>query len=119
MATQACKVNFEYVLGYTPAEHERLIRQAALIAPYTERLFRRAGIGRGQRLLDLGSGVGDVSMLLGRIVGPSVLLRLPPASHARSARITCPDPADPGAFQAYAHGYGYIKGLIQAVNSEI
>jgi SAM-dependent methyltransferase len=48
-----------------------LIRQAKRIAPYTERLFREAGIGPGQRVLDLGSGVGDVSMLLARIVGPS------------------------------------------------
>jgi hypothetical protein len=51
----------DYALGYTNSEHERLIRQAARIAPYTERLFREAGIGPGQRVLDLGSGVGDVS----------------------------------------------------------
>jgi ubiquinone/menaquinone biosynthesis C-methylase UbiE len=61
----------DYALGSTNSEHERLIRQAARIAPYTERLFREAGIGPGQRVLDLGSGVGDVSMLLARIVGPS------------------------------------------------
>src|SRR5437870_10647016 len=60
-----------YVLGYTNSEHERLIRQAARIAPVTERLFREAGIGPGQRVLDLGSGVGDVAMLAARIVGPS------------------------------------------------
>jgi ubiquinone/menaquinone biosynthesis C-methylase UbiE len=59
----------DYALGYTNFEHERLIRQAARIAPYTERLFREAGIGPGQRVLDLGSGVGDVAMLLARIVG--------------------------------------------------
>jgi ubiquinone/menaquinone biosynthesis C-methylase UbiE len=41
------------------------------IAPITERLFREAGIGPGQRVLDLGSGVGDVAMLVARIVGPS------------------------------------------------
>jgi len=63
--------NGNYALGYTSSEHERLIRQAARIAPYTERLFREAGIAPGQRVLDLGSGVGDVSMLLARIVGPS------------------------------------------------
>jgi len=63
--------NGDYALGYTNFEHERLIRQATRIAPYTERLFREAGIGPGQRVLDLGSGVGDVSMLLARIVGPS------------------------------------------------
>src|SRR6266568_1316216 len=61
----------DYALGYTNSEHERLIRQAARIAPYTERLFREAGIGPGQRVLDLGSGVGDVSILLARIVGQS------------------------------------------------
>jgi ubiquinone/menaquinone biosynthesis C-methylase UbiE len=61
----------DYALGYTNSEHERLIRQATRIAPYTERLFREAGVGAGQRVLDLGSGVGDVAMLLARIVGPS------------------------------------------------
>src|SRR5215468_1184998 len=60
-----------YALGYTDAEHNRLIRQAAIIAPITERLFREAGIGPGRRVLDLGSGMGDVSMLVARLVGPS------------------------------------------------
>lgn len=60
-----------YALGYTPEEHARLIRQAALLAPCTERMFRAAGIGPGDRVLDLGSGIGDVSILLSRIVGPS------------------------------------------------
>jgi len=60
-----------YALGSTDAEHERLIRQAARLAPITERLFREAGIGSGQRVLDLGSGVGDVAMLAARLVGPS------------------------------------------------
>ena len=69
--TTTTNSNGDYALGYTNSEHERLIRQAARIAPYTERLFREAGIGPGQRILDLGSGVGDVSMLLARIVGPS------------------------------------------------
>ena len=60
-----------YALGYTDAEHERLVLQAATIAPITERLFREAGIGPGFRVLDLGSGLGDVSMLVARLVGPS------------------------------------------------
>src|ERR1700751_403649 len=60
-----------YPLGNTDAEHERLIRQAAHVAPTTERFFREAGIGRGQRVLDLGSGMGDVAMLVARLVGPS------------------------------------------------
>jgi SAM-dependent methyltransferase len=60
-----------YALGNTDAEHERLMRQGARLAPITERFFRDAGIGPGQRVLDLGSGVGDVAMLAARLVGPS------------------------------------------------
>ena len=60
-----------YALGYTTAEQDRLIRQAKQIEPILERLFREAGIGPGQRVLDLGSGVGDVSILLARMVGPT------------------------------------------------
>ena len=61
----------DYALGSTDAEHERLIRQAARLAPLTERLFREAGIGPGHRVLDLGSGVGDVAMFVARLVGHS------------------------------------------------
>ena len=60
-----------YVLGSTDAEHGRLLRQAARLAPYTERLFRDAGIAPGQRVLDIGSGVGDVAILAARLVGPT------------------------------------------------
>ena len=60
-----------YALGSTDWEHERLIRQAALLAPSTEQFLREAGISPGQRVLDLGSGVGDVAMLAARLVGPS------------------------------------------------
>src|SRR5437764_5824421 len=61
----------DYPLGNTDAEHERLIRQAARVGPITERFFREAGVGSGQRVLDIGSGVGDVAMLVARLVGPS------------------------------------------------
>jgi ubiquinone/menaquinone biosynthesis C-methylase UbiE len=61
----------DYALGYTDVEQDRLIRQAAIIAPIAERFFREAGIGPGQRVLDLGSGMGDVSMLVARLVGAS------------------------------------------------
>jgi ubiquinone/menaquinone biosynthesis C-methylase UbiE len=60
-----------YALGSTDSEHERLIRQATRLAHYTERFFSEAGIGPGQRVLDLGSGVGDVALLAARLVGPS------------------------------------------------
>ncbi len=63
--------NSSYALGYSEAEQSRLIRQAAQLAPLTERFFREAGIGPGHRVLELGSGMGDVAMLVARLVGPS------------------------------------------------
>ena len=60
-----------YSLGNTEAEHERLARQAVLFNPLTERLFKAAGIRTGSRILDLGSGAGDVALLLADIVGPT------------------------------------------------
>lgn len=60
----------KYALGNTDAEHRRLARQAERFDPILERLFIAAGVGRGQRILDLGSGAGDVAILLSRLVGP-------------------------------------------------
>jgi len=59
-----------YVLGYSVSEYERLMLQARILRPYTERMFRAAGLCPGMRVLDLGAGMGDVSMLAGDIVGP-------------------------------------------------
>jgi ubiquinone/menaquinone biosynthesis C-methylase UbiE len=59
----------DYVFGSNQAEHERLMRQAKTLAPYTERLFRDAGVASGQRVLDVGSGVGDVALLAASLVG--------------------------------------------------
>src|SRR6516225_764685 len=61
----------DYFFGNTDVEHERLIRQAIRLAPVTERFFRDAGIAPGHRVVELGSGVGDVAMLVSRIVGRS------------------------------------------------
>lgn len=59
-----------YVLGQTGQEQERLLLQARILRPFTERYFRAAGLGPGLRVLDVGSGVGDVALLAGDIVGP-------------------------------------------------
>jgi ubiquinone/menaquinone biosynthesis C-methylase UbiE len=61
----------EYALGRSRQEYERLARQAALLAPMTRRTFTDAGVIPGMRVLDLGSGAGDVCMLLADMVGPS------------------------------------------------
>ncbi|HEX4862302.1 MAG TPA: hypothetical protein VFV07_13785 [Rhizomicrobium sp.] len=52
-----------YVLGDSRSELDRLERQARFYAPGTEALFDAAGIAPGMRVLDIGSGAGDVSML--------------------------------------------------------
>ena len=60
----------EYVFDRAEGEEEnRLEEQSRVVDPITERLFREAGLTTGMRVLDLGSGAGDVSMLVARIVG--------------------------------------------------
>ena len=58
-----------YAMGYDDRERRRLQLQASIINPVTEQLLRRAGLGVGMRVLDVGSGVGDVAILAARIVG--------------------------------------------------
>jgi 2-polyprenyl-3-methyl-5-hydroxy-6-metoxy-1,4-benzoquinol methylase len=59
-----------YILGHTDREHRRLIRQARVLAPATEHFLRDAGIVSGMRVLDVGCGMGDVTMLVAQLVGP-------------------------------------------------
>ena len=61
----------DYVLGHTASEQLRLIRQAQVLAPATEHFLRDAGIVSGMRVLDIGCGMGDVTMLIARLVGPA------------------------------------------------
>jgi 2-polyprenyl-3-methyl-5-hydroxy-6-metoxy-1,4-benzoquinol methylase len=58
-----------YVLGHAGLEIERLQFQAGIIADVSRRLIRECGIGPGMRVLDIGCGVGDMSMLLAGVVG--------------------------------------------------
>lgn len=58
-----------YVLGHSDPELDRLAVQARLIEPITRRFFSAAGITRGMRVLDVGSGIGDVAFLAAELVG--------------------------------------------------
>jgi ubiquinone/menaquinone biosynthesis C-methylase UbiE len=60
-----------YVLGHAERELSRLQNQARLLAPITRKFFIEAGITTGMRVLDVGSGAGDVAFLVAEIVGPS------------------------------------------------
>ena len=61
----------EYVLGRSESESQRLVKQSLFLRPSTERVFRKAGITAGMRVLDIGCGVGDVSFLAAELVGPT------------------------------------------------
>jgi 2-polyprenyl-3-methyl-5-hydroxy-6-metoxy-1,4-benzoquinol methylase len=58
-------------LGHSPHEIERLSAQARLYAPFTYSFFRAAGVTQGMRVLEVGCGGGDVSLLIAQLVGAS------------------------------------------------
>src|SRR2546425_2676543 len=60
-----------YALGHSEQELERLSHQAQAFGPFTRQLFEQAGIGPGMRILDVGSGAGDVTFLAAELVGPN------------------------------------------------
>ena len=63
--------NPAYVLGHTDRELSRLKVQARLVEPATRQFFSEAGIEAGMRVLDIGSGAGDVAFLAAEFVGAS------------------------------------------------
>jgi ubiquinone/menaquinone biosynthesis C-methylase UbiE len=61
----------DYVLGRSEKESQRLVKQSVFMRQSTDRVFRKAGLGPGMRVLDIGCGVGDVSFLAAEHVGPA------------------------------------------------
>ena len=59
------------VFGHSGEEIQCLLRQSRLYNPCTQRLLEQAGITAGMKVLDVGSGGGDVTFLAGELVGPS------------------------------------------------
>lgn len=58
-----------YLLGHGESELRRLDLQGDLYRDITRRAILGAGIGRGMRVLDIGCGTGDVSLLAAEVVG--------------------------------------------------
>ncbi len=58
------------VFGHSREEVQPLLRQSRLYNPCTRRLLEQAGITTGMKVLDVGSGSGDVTFLAGELVGP-------------------------------------------------
>ncbi len=61
----------DYYLGHSQLELDRLAAQAVVLRPITERLLMKAGLRPGMRVLDIGCGAGDVSLLVAERVGPN------------------------------------------------
>lgn len=61
--------NNPYVFGHSEPEIERLRRQAEMLRPITQRLLISAGVKKGIRVLDIGCGPSDVTMLAADLVG--------------------------------------------------
>jgi SAM-dependent methyltransferase len=59
----------KYALGHSDQELERLGKQGRLVGPITRRFFEAAGLAPGMRVLDVGSGAGDVAFLAAELVG--------------------------------------------------
>jgi SAM-dependent methyltransferase len=59
----------DYLFGQSAEETERLRLQARMFAPYTARFLEDAGISRGMKVLDVGTGAGDVALLVAGLVG--------------------------------------------------
>ena len=59
----------DYALGHGDRELERLLLQAEVWGAFTDALLRRAGLREGMKVLDLGTGTGDVALLAAQIVG--------------------------------------------------
>jgi ubiquinone/menaquinone biosynthesis C-methylase UbiE len=60
-----------YPFADRAAEYERLIAQGGIFDPLTRRLLRAAGLAPGMRVLDIGSGAGNVARLAAELVGPT------------------------------------------------
>jgi ubiquinone/menaquinone biosynthesis C-methylase UbiE len=64
-------VSHFYAPGHSARELDRLSVQARMYEPFTRQLFREAGLLPGMRVLDVGCGSGDVTLLAGELVGPT------------------------------------------------
>ncbi len=60
-----------YALGHSERELTRLNAQAKMLEPFTRQMFEEAGLARGMRILDVGSGAGDVAFLAASFAGPT------------------------------------------------
>ncbi|MCE3256155.1 MAG: methylase involved in ubiquinone/menaquinone biosynthesis, partial [Nitrobacter vulgaris] len=77
------KIRTDNVLGHSDRELERLRRQGALFSDFTRDLLVRAGLKKGMDVLDIGCGVGDVSLIAADLVSQEGTVKgIDPAAEA-------------------------------------
>jgi ubiquinone/menaquinone biosynthesis C-methylase UbiE len=100
----------EYAFTDRGHEQRRLASQAEDFDPLTECVFRAAGLVPGMRVLDLGSGAGDVAILAARLVGREGEVvgveRNPNAVASATARVA----------QADLSNVRFMQGDVQTLN---
>jgi SAM-dependent methyltransferase len=94
------KSSATYLLGHADHELQRLERQGTYLRELTGDLLLRAGLAPGMRVLDYGTGTGDVAMLAAEIVGPSGEV----AAIERSA-----EAIEKARARAEARGLGHVR----------
>ena len=68
---QRNKKDQTYLMGRGEAETRRLISQSSLYGRFTRRLLEDAGVEKGMRVLDIGTGAGDLALMAAEMVGPT------------------------------------------------
>ncbi|MFI5281947.1 MAG: class I SAM-dependent methyltransferase [Candidatus Dormibacterales bacterium] len=93
----------DYQLGADPIELERLNRQGRVLAPATRTILQAAGVRTGMRVLDLGSGMGDMAFVAAELVGPTgEVLGIDRA----------PEPVAKANLRARQHGLANVRFLV-------
>lgn len=95
-------------MGHNDRERRRLALQAAILAPLTQEHLTRAGLMRGMSVVDLGCGVGDVTLLAAEMVGPE--------GHVTGVDMD-PDALDVAAGRAREQGLENVSFVRSAVDA--
>jgi 2-polyprenyl-3-methyl-5-hydroxy-6-metoxy-1,4-benzoquinol methylase len=69
--TEASQKHHTYVLKHSVDELRRLEAQGAFLRNSTRDFLQRVGLEPGMRVLDIGCGAGDVSLIAAELVGPT------------------------------------------------
>src|SRR5438034_5884573 len=60
-----------YVFGRSVGEAQSIQQLAQILAPVTRQFLEQAGLCAGMKVLEVGSGAGDVALLAAELVGPT------------------------------------------------